>query len=472
MYEAVIGIEIHCELKTDTKMFSGAPLTYGKAPNTAINEIDLALPGTMPAVNKKAVEYGVRLAKALHCEIDPVLRFDRKNYFYSDLPKGYQITQQYYPLGKNGLFKVLLENEETKEVRINRIHLEEDTAKQFHDGGRTRIDFNRAGTPLVEVVTEADFRNGHEAAAYVDAFRLLVVHQGVSDAVMAEGSLRCDINISLRPKGQEAFGTKVEIKNLNSISNIQKAIDFEIDRQTAMLEKGEAIVQETRRFDESSETTVRMRVKDEAVDYRYFRDANIPNIRIPDAILEAEIVERPFDRMMRYQKDYGLSLYDAKVLVQNKELADYFDGIVSKSKAYKQIVNWLTQDVLAVYDQKGDRSLDEWIAPGHFLELIEALEEGTISSKQAKKVFEALCEGKSPKAYIEEQGMVQINDEALIRSWIEEILEGNPQVVEDYRNGLKKSMGFVVGQIMKRSKGQANPRLSSQLVKEILDSKV
>ncbi len=471
MYEAVIGIEIHCELKTNTKMFSGAPLTYAEVPNTAINEIDLALPGTLPSVNKKAVEYGVRLAKALDCDIDPVLRFDRKNYFYSDLAKGYQITQQYYPLGANGLFKVLLDNEETKDVRINRIHLEEDTAKQVHEKGRTQIDFNRAGAPLVEVVTEADFRNGHEAASYVDAFRLLVVHLGISDAVMAEGSLRCDINISLRPKGQEAFGTKVEIKNLNSISNIQKAIDFEIERQSKMLEEGQEIVQETRRFDESSEETVRMRVKDEALDYRYFRDANIPNIQIPEEILAAKIPERPYDRMQRYHEDYDLSLYDAKVLLQNKELADYFDLVAEKHTAYKQIVNWLTQDVLAVYDQKGDRSLEEWLKPDYFLELIDALEEGLISSKQAKKVFEALCDGKSPKAYIEEEGMVQINDEDLIRTWIEEILDENPQVVEDYRNGLKKSMGFVVGQIMKRSKGQANPRLSSQLVKEILDSK-
>lgn len=468
MFEAVIGIEIHCELKTTTKMFSGAPLLYGAAPNTAINEIDLAYPGTLPSVNKKAVEYGVTLAKALNCEIDPVLRFDRKNYFYSDLAKGYQITQQYYPLGKNGTFEIMLDDD-IYPVRINRLHLEEDTAKQFHTDKGSLIDFNRAGTPLVEVVTEADFRNGKQAAAYVDAFRLLVVHMGISDAVMAEGSLRCDVNISLRPKGQDEFGTKVEVKNLNSISNIEKAINYEIKRQTEILENNEAVIMQTRRFDEATETTVAMRSKDESVDYRYFRDANIPAIRIPEAIITATIPERPVDRVNRYVNDYKLSVYDAKVLVQNKEMAEYFDVVTQNSTAYKLIVNWLTQDIASVIDQKGDRDFAEWIKPDHFLELIEALEKNIISSKQAKKVFAALLEGKSPKQFIKDENMVQISDEKTITGWIESILKDNPQVVEDYKNGLNKSMGFVVGQVMKLSKGQANPKITSQLVKTILD---
>ena len=468
MFEAVIGIEIHCELKTTTKMFSGAPLLYGAAPNTAINEIDLAYPGTLPSVNKKAVEYGVTLAKALNCEIDPVLRFDRKNYFYSDLAKGYQITQQYYPLGKNGTFEIMLDDD-IYPVRINRLHLEEDTAKQFHTDKGSLIDFNRAGTPLVEVVTEADFRNGKQAAAYVDAFRLLVVHMGISDAVMAEGSLRCDVNISLRPKGQDEFGTKVEVKNLNSISNIEKAINYEIKRQTEILENNEAVIMQTRRFDEATETTVAMRSKDESVDYRYFRDANIPAIRIPEAIITATIPERPVDRVNRYVNDYKLSVYDAKVLVQNKEMAEYFDVVTQNSTAYKLIVNWLTQDIASVIDQKGDRDFAEWIKPDHFLELIEALEKNIISSKQAKKVFAALLEGKSPKQFIKDENMVQISDEKTITDWIESILKDNPQVVEDYKNGLNKSMGFVVGQVMKLSKGQANPKITSQLVKTILD---
>lgn len=468
MFEAVIGIEIHCELKTTTKMFSGAPLLYGAAPNTAINEIDLAYPGTLPSVNKKAVEYGVTLAKALNCEIDPVLRFDRKNYFYSDLAKGYQITQQYYPLGKDGTFEIMLDDE-IYPVRINRLHLEEDTAKQFHTEKGSLIDFNRAGTPLVEVVTEADFRNGKQAAAYVDAFRLLVVHMGISDAVMAEGSLRCDVNISLRPKGQEKFGTKVEVKNLNSISNIEKAINYEIKRQTEILENNEAVIMQTRRFDEATETTVAMRSKDESVDYRYFRDANIPAIRIPQEIIAAAIPERPVDRVNRYVNDYKLSVYDAKVLVQNKEMAEYFDAVTQNSTAYKLIVNWLTQDIASVIDQKGDRDFAEWIKPEYFLELIEALEKNIISSKQAKKVFAALLEGKSPKQFIKDENMVQISDEQTITDWIESILADNPQVVEDYKNGLNKSMGFVVGQVMKLSKGQANPKITSQLVKTILD---
>ena len=468
MYEAVIGIEIHCELKTQTKMFSGAPLVYGAQPNTATNEIDLAYPGTLPSVNKKAVEYGVILSKALNCEVDPVLRFDRKNYFYSDLAKGYQITQQYYPLGKNGTFEILLDDE-IYPVRINRLHLEEDTAKQFHTDKGSLIDFNRAGTPLVEVVTEADFRNGKQAAAYVDAFRLLVVHMGISDAVMAEGSLRCDINISLRPQGQEAFGTKVEVKNLNSISNIEKAIEYEIKRQTEILDRNESVVMQTRRFDEASETTVAMRAKDDGVDYRYFRDANIPAIRIPQEIIDKAIPERPVDKVKRYQETFKLTAYDAKVLVQNKELSDYFDLVSGKSKAYKLITNWLTQDISAVLDQKGDQAFEDWIKPDYFLELIDALDHNVISSKQAKQVFSALLEGKSPKQFIKDENMMQISDEETISAWIEGILKDNPQVVEDYKNGLNKSMGFVVGQVMKLSKGQANPRITSQLVKTILD---
>ncbi|HLV50278.1 MAG TPA: Asp-tRNA(Asn)/Glu-tRNA(Gln) amidotransferase subunit GatB, partial [Erysipelothrix sp.] len=250
-YEAVMGIEIHAELKTKSKMFSGAPLTYGETPNTAINEIDLAYPGTMPQVNKTAVLYGHRLARALNCDIEPVLRFDRKNYFYSDLPKGYQITQEYYPLGTNGNFKIHV-GEEEMNVRIHRIHLEEDTAKQFHEDDHTLIDFNRAGTPLVEIVSEADFRNGSQAASYVDAIRHWVIYLGVGDGKMAEGSLRCDVNISLREVGTEGFGTKVEIKNLNSISNVEKSIEYEIQRQTNLLNDGKEIISETRRFDEKT----------------------------------------------------------------------------------------------------------------------------------------------------------------------------------------------------------------------------
>ena len=469
-YEAVIGIEIHCELKTETKMFSGAPLGYGQPANTAINEIDLSMPGTLPQVNKTAVEYGVKLSQALGCDIDTLMRFDRKNYFYSDLPKGYQITQQFYPLGSHGSFEFFV-GEELKSVRINRLHMEEDTAKQFHEGDITRIDFNRAGTPLLEIVTEADFRTGEEAAAYVDALRLLVIYLGISDGRMDEGSLRCDVNISVRPEGQEAFGTKVEVKNLNSISNIQKAIEFEKERHIEVVTSGGTIVTETRRFDEKTQETVSMRTKESAVDYRYFVEPNIPPIRIPESLLQPLTQELPVAKVQRYHEEYDLSYYDANVLVKNIELSEYFEKLVASSKHYKLIVNWLTQDIMAVLDKKEDKSMEAWIKPEFFIDFIDAIESNTISSKQAKQVFAKLIEDESPKKVIKDSGMVQISDEATLMTWINGVLDANPQIIDDYRNGLDKSIKFVVGQVMKLSKGQANPRLTNEFVIRELDNR-
>lgn len=467
-YEAVIGIEIHCELMTKTKMFSSAPLVYGATPNTAVNEIDLAMPGTLPSVNKQAVAYGLRLAQALHLEIDSLVRFDRKNYFYSDLPKGYQITQQFHPLGQHGYFDILVKDE-VKRIRINRLHMEEDTAKQFHENEKTLIDLNRAGTPLLEIVTEADFTTGEEAAAYVEGLRLLVVHMGISDGKMAEGSYRCDVNISIKPEGQEAFGTKVEIKNLNSISNVQKSIEFEIKRQTEVLNAGGTMIQETRRFDEKLQETVSMRVKETLVDYRYFAEPNIPPIRLSNEFMNQPIIELPLSRQLRYVEDYKLSMYDAGVLVKNLELSEYFEAICEKSHNAKAVVNWLTQDLLAHSELKGDRSYSEWISVGAMASLLEAIEKGTISSKQAKEVFEHVVLGKMPKDIIEELGMVQVSDIAQIEAWVQSVLDENPQAIIDYKNGMKKSVGFVVGQVMKLSKGQVNPRLASETVVRLLD---
>lgn len=467
-YEAVIGIEIHCELKTVTKMFSGAPLVYGAKPNTAINEIDLGYPGTLPQINKQAVSYGVSLAHALKCVVDPVLRFDRKNYFYSDLPKGYQITQQAFPLGRDGIFDIYVKDTK-KTVRINRIHLEEDTAKQFHEEDKTLIDFNRAGTPLVEIVTEADFRSGEEAAAYVDAVRLLVVYLGVSDGKMAEGSLRCDVNISIRPEGTIPFGTKVEIKNLNSISNVQKAIEFEKERQAMLLDAGDVVVEETRRFDERTQTTVSMRSKESAVDYRYFTEPNIPPTLIPEYILNQVRLETPVMRVDRFQSDYGLSFYDANVLVKQKEVSDYFEAIVKEVSDVKLVANWMTQDVLSVLDQKGNQSLDEFIKPAYFIEFMQAIMSKEISSRQAKEVFVEMLEGKSPKTIIKDKGMVLVSDEATLTAWIEEVIASNPRAVADHKSGLPSGVKFVTGQVMRLSKGQANPQFTNMLVKKLLD---
>lgn len=470
MFEAVIGIEIHCELKTRTKMFSGAPLAYGAKANTAVNEIDISMPGTLPQLNAKAVEYAVLLAKALQMEIDPLIQFDRKNYFYSDLPKGYQITQQFYPLGRNGRLLIDVEGEK-KEIRINRLHMEEDTAKQFHKEGKTLIDFNRAGTPLLEIVSEADIRNGKEAAAYVDLLRLLVVSLKVSDGRMDEGSMRCDVNISLRENSEAPFGTKVEIKNLNSIANIQKAIEIEMKRQSEILLQGNQVVSQTLRFDEASQTTVMMRDKEAVLDYRYVTDPNIPIIRIADAILNQDLPELPWERLERYTQDYALSDYDASILVKNPELSDYFDTLAKRFKNYKLIVNWLTQDLLAVIEQKGDKTFEEWIKADHFIALFENLEQKKINSKQAKTVFEAMLQGKNPNDTIRDENMSQVSDEAVLIAWIEEVLAANPSIIEDYKKGLDKALKFVVGQVMKKSQGKANPALTQKLVVSLLDKK-
>jgi aspartyl-tRNA(Asn)/glutamyl-tRNA(Gln) amidotransferase subunit B len=467
-YEAVIGLEIHTELLTKTKMFSSAPLGYGERANSAINEVDLAMPGVLPSVNKQAVRYGVYLAKALGCEIDPILRFDRKHYFYSDLPKGYQITQDTHPLGKNGHFDIYV-GDLKQTVRINRLHLEEDTAKQTHEDTKTLIDFNRAGTPLVEIVTEADFRDGKSAAAFVDGIRLLVIYLGVSDGKMAEGSLRCDVNISIRELGSHSFGTKVEIKNLNSISNVEKAIEYEFNRQVELVSQGKDVISETRRFDESSQTTQIMREKDGVVDYRYYRDANIPMTYIPLEILNDSHGETPVNRLDRFMNELGLSFYDANVLVRDKEISDYFDTMIKEGADAKVVTHWITQELLSSIHKKGQISLAEYLPQKHFMKFIELLNKKEISSRQAKEVFALMLGGKDPLKIVKESNMTQVSDEAIIIAWIEEAIAANPRAVEDHRKGLPSAQKFITGQVMRISKGQANPQFTNMLVVKMLD---
>ncbi|NCC54494.1 MAG: Asp-tRNA(Asn)/Glu-tRNA(Gln) amidotransferase subunit GatB, partial [Erysipelotrichia bacterium] len=359
-FEVVIGIEIHCELKTKTKMFSGAPVAFAQEVNTCTNEVDLGMPGVLPALNKEAVACSIRACSAMHCDIDPLVKFDRKNYYYSDLPKGFQITQQFYPIGSNGY--VMIDTDEgSKKVRINRIHMEEDTAKQFHTYNGSLLDFNRAGTPLVEIVSEPDMRNGKEAAAYVEKIRNILFYLGVSDVKMEEGSMRCDVNISLRPQGSETFGTKAEIKNLNSISNVQKAIDYEIERQSEILLAGGKVEQATRRYDEASRTTVLMRMKEGSVDYKYFPEPNIFPIRLEDAWIQ-EIVdtlpELPEQRKAKYVEEYGLSESDATQLVESKELSDFFDQVVAFSKEYKMVANWVMVEMVAYLNKNNIKMQD------------------------------------------------------------------------------------------------------------------
>ncbi|MEG0092631.1 MAG: Asp-tRNA(Asn)/Glu-tRNA(Gln) amidotransferase subunit GatB [Erysipelotrichaceae bacterium] len=469
-FETVIGIEIHCELKTKTKMFSSAPVSFGEVGNTCVNEIDLGHPGTLPSVNKKAIELAIRAATAMHCHIDPLVRFDRKNYYYSDLPKGFQITQQFHPLGSGG-YVMIKDGEEDKKIRINRIHMEEDTAKQFHSNAGTLIDFNRAGTPLVEIVSEADMRSGVEAAAYVEKLRTLLYYLNVSDVKMEEGSMRCDVNISIRPYGYPEYGVKTEIKNLNSISNVQKAIECEVERQTKIILSGGVVIQATRRFDEATRNTIEMRKKEGDVDYKFFPEPNIPPIRLSDdwiKNIQANLGELPDERYERYTKEYGLSTNDGEVLVASKELSDFYDEVVKNCVEYKLVANWIITELNAFLNKNHILVKDNPCNPNYLSEMIRMIKAQEISGKQAKIVFEEIMMGKDPKQVVEEKGMKQMSDASAILDIITKVLDDNPQSILDFKNGKDRAVGFLVGQVMKASKGQANPAMSNKLVQEEL----
>ena len=469
-YETVIGIEIHCELKTKTKMFSGAPVAFGKVANTCVNEIDLGHPGCLPCVNKEAVRLAIKAATALHCEIDTLVRFDRKNYYYSDLPKGFQITQQFHPIGSGGWLEIET-SQGKKKIRLNRMHMEEDTAKQFHTQEGTLIDFNRAGTPLVEIVSEPDMRSGEEAAAYVEKLRMILLYLGVSDVKMEEGSMRCDVNISLRPEGSDTFGVKTEIKNLNSISNVQKAIDAEVERQRAILEAGGEVEQATRRYDETQKTTIMMRKKEGNVDYKYFPEPNIFPIRL-DAQwvkdIQDNLEELPDQRKARYMSDFGLNDYDAGVLLATRELADFFEEVCKETDAYKKAANWVIVELTAALNKTNLKLRDNPCKASSLAQMINMVEKGEISGKQAKVVFEEIMKGKDPRKVVEEKGMKQMSDEGALLAMITQVLDANPQSIADFKNGKDRAVGFLVGQVMKASKGQANPAMTNRLIQEEL----
>ncbi len=472
-YETIIGIEIHCELKTNTKMFSAGPVRFGAAPNTCVNEIDLGMPGTLPCLNRHAVELAIRACTGAHCTIDPLVKFDRKNYYYSDLPKGFQITQQFHPIGSNGYLMIDTE-EGKKKIRINRIHMEEDTAKQFHTTSGTLIDFNRAGTPLVEIVSEPDMRSGKEAAAYVEQLRNMLYYLGVSDCKMEEGSMRCDVNISLRPVGSDTFGTKTEIKNLNSLSNVQKAVDEEIIRQSAIYDEGGQVIQETRRFDEASKTTISMRKKEGNVDYKFFPEPNIFPIQLDAAWIkqiQENLSEVPEQRKECYTTQYGLSDYDAMTLTSTKELSDFYDEVVKHTKEYKLASNWVTTEMVAYLNKANLTYATNPLKPEHLATMIDMVVKGEISGKQAKVVFEEMMQGKDPKQVAEEKGMKQLSDPNAILELVQRVIDANPQSVIDYKNGKDRAIGFLVGQIMKASKGTANPAMTNQMVREELNKR-
>ena len=468
-FETIIGIEIHCELNTKTKMFSSAPNSFGKEPNTQVSKVDMAFPGILPTVNKKAVEYAIMACSALNLSIDNELWFDRKHYFYSDLPKGFQITQDKRPIGRDGYIEVGTING-VKRIGIERIHMEEDTAKQSHYGDYTLIDYNRCGVPLIEIVSKPDMRSGEEAAKYVEKLRSILSYLGVSDCKMEEGSMRCDINISLRPIGSEKFGVKTEIKNLNSINNIQRAVEFEISRQEKLLLKGLEVEQETRRFDEASKQTVLMRKKTDAVDYKYYTEANIMPIKLSDAFINKAInlvPELPDARFNRFVSELNLSEYDARQLINQKAVADYYEEVLKDYNDPKITANWILGDVYSYLNKNNLTIKDFKLSTSNLAKLLTLLKQGKISSKQGKEIFNIIIEtNEDPETIAKAKGMVQESDEGLIMEYINEVLQDNPQAIATYKSGRDNILGFLVGQVMKKSKGKANPAITSKLLKE------
>ena len=469
-FEAIIGLELHVAMKTKSKMFSPAPVLYGIEPNTCINPFDMAFPGTMPTVNKQAIINAIRVGHVLKMDIDNVLCFDRKNYFYSDLPKGYQITQNRRPICRRGELTIKANNKE-KRISINHMHLEEDACKQIHIGDHTFIDYNRAGIPLLEIVTEPEISNGEEAMRFVEKIRSIVSFLDVSDGRMEEGTLRCDVNVSIRPIGASTYGKKVEIKNLNTLTNIQKAIDYEIKYQESRLLSGEMILEETKRFDEANKKTVPMRVKTKSADYKYFTDSNIPPIQLSNEFIEAAIASSPElaeEKFSKYQK-LGLSEYDCAQLTMSKDTCKYFEEIISYGVSPKLAANWLIVDVQTILNSKNITIVDFNVSPKNIADLISLIENGTITNQQAREVLlEMQNNHKSPLDIIKEKGTSIISDEKMLISCITEILKENPQLITDYQNGKKRVVAFIVGKVMKKTQGKANPELTNKLVEREL----
>ena len=484
-YEAVIGLETHCQLSTQTKIFSSSSTQFQADPNTNIDPICLGLPGVLPVLNQKVLEYAVKAGLALNCQIASYSKFDRKQYFYPDLPKNYQISQYDLPIATEGWVEIELVDEAgnatRKKIGITRLHMEEDAGKLVHGGsdrlaGSTYslVDYNRAGIPLVEIVSEPDIRSGLEAAEYAQEIRRIVRYLGVSDGNMQEGSLRCDVNISVRPVGEEKFGTKVEIKNMNSFSAIQRAIDYEIQRQITALETGEPIVQETRLWEENSQRTISMRTKEGSSDYRYFPEPDLPPIEVFPEQLEhwqSELPELPVAKRHRYETELGLSAYDTRVLTEDQSIAEYFEATVAAGGDTKQAANWVMGDLTAYLKNEKLNVTDIGLTPEALAELITLIEEKTISGKIAKDLLpELLSQGGSPKALVEKKGLIQISDTNELEAIIEQVLTENADKVEQYRSGKTKLQGFFVGQIMKKTQGRADPKLTNQLLGKKLNS--
>ncbi|MBI5665140.1 MAG: Asp-tRNA(Asn)/Glu-tRNA(Gln) amidotransferase subunit GatB [Nitrospirae bacterium] len=472
-YEAVIGLEIHAQLLTESKMFCGCPTKFGSEPNTQTCPVCIGMPGVLPVMNRKAIEYVIRTGIALNCGIAPHSRFARKNYFYPDLPKGYQISQYELPLCERGFVEITVSGD-TRRIGLTRIHLEEDAGKNIHEGAGNEsfVDLNRAGTPLMEIVSEPDIRSPQEAAEFVKKLRTVVRYIGVCDGNMEEGSLRCDANVSVRPAGQTELGTKTEIKNMNSFRFIEKALDYEIRRQIKMLKEGDRVIQETRLWDPNRGVTESMRSKEEAHDYRYFPDPDLMPVEVEQSWIDeitAGMVELPDVTRHRFIEKYSLSGDDADFIVSERVTAAWFEEAVNHGGDPKNVINWIKGDLMKLLNEDNRQIEGCLLTPRHLVGMLGLLDKGTISGKIAKTVFEEMYKtGKDAEAIVKEKGLVQMSDETGIEAIVDEVLSKSPQEVERFRAGDAKLMGFFVGQIMKLTKGKANPKIVNELLKKKL----
>ncbi|MEL7350217.1 MAG: Asp-tRNA(Asn)/Glu-tRNA(Gln) amidotransferase subunit GatB [Cyanobacteria bacterium J06560_5] len=480
-YEPVIGLETHCQLSTETKIFSTSSAAFGADPNTHIDPVTMGLPGVLPVLNEKVLEYAVKAGLALNCKIAPYSKFDRKQYFYPDLPKNYQISQFDLPIAEHGWLEIEVVKDGKpvrKRIGVTRLHMEEDAGKLVHAGSDlagaaySMVDYNRAGVPLVEIVSEPDIRSGEEAAAYAEEIRRIIRYLGVGDGNMQEGSLRCDVNISVRPVGQKEFGTKVEIKNMNSFSAIAKAIDYEIERQIEAIENGEPIYQETRLWEEGPQRTKSMRMKEGSSDYRYFPEPDLPPIEVSADQLKAwqgEMPELPAQKRHRYQEELGLSAYDTGVIADDRATAEFFESAISTGASAKLVTNWLMSDIAGYLNAEKLGITDTKLTPEALAEMVKLIEDGTISNKIGKDLLpDLLKSGGSPKKIVESKGLSQISDPAEIESMIDDVLAANPDELAKFRAGKTKLKGFFVGQVMKKTGGRADPKLTNQLLSKKL----
>ncbi len=476
-WETVIGLEIHTQLATNSKIFSGASTTYGAEPNTQACAVDLGLPGVLPVLNAEVVRMATMFGLATHSTVAPLSVFARKNYFYPDLPKGYQISQFELPIVHDGYMDIELEDGVTKRIGITRAHLEEDAGKSLHEDfhGMTGIDLNRAGTPLLEIVSEPDMRSAKEAIAYMKKIHSLVRYLGISDGNMQEGSFRCDANVSVRPKGQAEFGTRAELKNINSFRFVEQAINLEVERQVMLIEGGGVVAQETRLFDPDKYETRPMRSKEEANDYRYFPDPDLLPVEITPEFIEAvraTLPELPDAKKARFVTEFELSDYDAAVLTASRDMAEYYEDTVKASGGLgKLAANWVMGELAGALNKEDTDIIDSPVSAAALGQMLQRIDDGTISGKLAKQVFEAMWNGEgAPDEIIEQKGLQQISDSSAIEAIIREVLDNNPKQVEQYRGGQEKLLGFFVGQVMKATQGKANPQQVNDLLKQQLDS--